>query len=298
MPLNHYSQYFSDSDSDSLDSDTLIFNRPIEIVSDFDGTMFMQDTGHVLVDSHGCGMESRKKLTDAIEEGEVSFKKGSEEMWSTLHISPKEAAEVLGNTMIIDEKFEQFFEFTQRKNINFTVISAGLKPILRTVLDEFLGKEDSAKIDIISNDAKVHSNGEVWTPVWIHNDTELGHDKSRSMSAFKERVAKKYPLEPLVIMIGDGISDIPVANHSDILFARRGESLERYCLKNNLPYIGYDNFEEIQKVITPLLEGNSFHKEKQNRSTWLRPELEHSQSDFSNENKITGQLQPTFLRLA
>ena len=54
---------------------------------DFDGTIFMQDTGHVLFDSHGCGAERREVLDQQIKSGERSFKAVSEEMWGSLNVS-------------------------------------------------------------------------------------------------------------------------------------------------------------------------------------------------------------------
>ena len=53
---------------------------------DFDGTIFMQDTGHVLFDSHGCGSEKREVLDGQIKSGERTFKEVSEEMWGSLNV--------------------------------------------------------------------------------------------------------------------------------------------------------------------------------------------------------------------
>ena len=63
--------------------------RKIICFSDFDGTIFMQDTGHVLFDSHGCGAERREVLDQQIKTGERSFKEVSEEMWGSLNVRTK-----------------------------------------------------------------------------------------------------------------------------------------------------------------------------------------------------------------
>ena len=44
------------------------------IFVDFDGTIFMQDTGHVLFDKYGCGAERRQILDEQIKTGERSFR--------------------------------------------------------------------------------------------------------------------------------------------------------------------------------------------------------------------------------
>ena len=46
----------------------------------------MQDTGHVLFDSHGCGTNRREVLDEQIKTGERSFKEVSEEMWGSLNV--------------------------------------------------------------------------------------------------------------------------------------------------------------------------------------------------------------------
>ena len=57
-------------------------------LTDFDGTIFLQDTGHVLFDSHGCGIETRKMLSRQIKSGERPFKEVFAEMWGSLNVRP------------------------------------------------------------------------------------------------------------------------------------------------------------------------------------------------------------------
>lgn len=44
----------------------------------------MQDTGHILPNNFGCGLEQRKILDEKIHSGERSFCGVSEEMWGLL----------------------------------------------------------------------------------------------------------------------------------------------------------------------------------------------------------------------
>lgn len=39
---------------------------------------------------------------------------------------------------------------------------------------------------------------------------------------------------PLIVFIGDGVSDLPAAREADVLFARRGLRLEEYCQENDI----------------------------------------------------------------
>ncbi|KAI1806036.1 HAD-like domain-containing protein [Daldinia bambusicola] len=231
--------------------------RKIICFSDFDGTIFMQDTGHVLFDNHGCGSERREKLDEQIKNGERSFRDVSEEMWGSLNVPFDDGFEVMKKNLEIDPDFESFHRYCLANDIPFNVISAGLKPILRRVLDTFLGEEASSHIDIVANDARISADGSEWKPIWRH-DTELGHDKAQSITEARRQAEEELRREnddgtattvPLIVFIGDGVSDLPAAREADVLFARRGLRLEEYCQEHGIAYIPFDTFADIQREI-------------------------------------------------
>src|ERR1700712_828629 len=126
----------------------------------------MQDTGHILFDAHGCGPSRREILDEQIKTGERSFREVSEEMWGSLNVPFEDGFVVMEESLEIDPDFQAFHRFCIANKIPFNVISAGLKPILRKVLDTFLGEEESAHIEIVANDAKISTDGSEWKPVW------------------------------------------------------------------------------------------------------------------------------------
>ena len=127
------------------------------------------------------------------------------------------------------------------------MISAGLKPILRRVLDQFLGEEESSHIEIVANGATINTPGTEWKPLWLH-DNELGHDKAQSMTEARAQATLAYEdgSVPLIVFVGDGVSDLPAARQADVLFARRGLRLEEYCIENKIPYLPFDTFADIK----------------------------------------------------
>jgi 2,3-diketo-5-methylthio-1-phosphopentane phosphatase len=207
---------------------------------DFDGTIFMQDTGHILFDNHGCGPTRREILDEQIKTGERSFREVSEEMWGSLNVPFEDGFEVMEKTLDIDPDFQAFHKFCINNNIPFNVISAGLKPILRKVLDTFLGEEESAHIEIVANDANITKDGKTWEPIWRH-DTELGHDKALSITEYRDsaKLESEDGTIPLIVLIGDGVSDLPAAREADVLFARRGLRLEEYCVEHKIREYSY-----------------------------------------------------------
>lgn len=58
---------------------------------------------------------------------------------------------------------------------------------------------------------------------------------------------------PLIIFIGDGVSDLPAAREADVLFARKGLRLEEYCIENNVPFTGFNSFSEIKKEVEAIM---------------------------------------------
>lgn len=107
----------------------------------------------------------------------------------------------------------------------------------------------------MANDAKIDEEG--WKPVWRH-DTELGHDKALSVQEARREAIEELRGEdgtvPLIVFIGDGVSDLPAAREADVLFARRGLRLEEYCIENNIKYIPFDTFADIEKEVKNIME--------------------------------------------
>ncbi|CAN8106174.1 unnamed protein product [Discula destructiva] len=226
--------------------------RKIVCFSDFDGTIFMQDTGHVLFDRFGCGSKKREILDEQIKTGERSFRDVSEEMWGSLNVPFDDGFDVMEDALDIDPAFHVFHKFCLDNGIPFNVISAGLKPVLRRVLDTFLGEEQSKSINIVANDADINDDGSEWKVKWRH-DTALGHDKAISMqearAAAEDDLVGEDGTIPLIVFIGDGVSDLPAARQADVLFARRGLRLEEYCQENAIAYTAFDTFADIQTAL-------------------------------------------------
>ena len=202
-------------------------------------------------------------------------------MWGSLNIPFEDGFEVMKEELELDTHFRDFHDYCVKNDIPFNVISAGLKPVLRRVLDTFLGEEavrhtpiafdlaeyraqrtdkrlvfeQSSKIDIVANDAEIKQDGSEWKPIWRH-DTELGHDKAASMVEAREQaeLACDDGTVPLIVFIGDGVSDLPAANQADVLFARRGLRLEEYCQESAIPYVPFDTFEDIKNKLEEIAE--------------------------------------------
>jgi len=202
-------------------------------------------------------------------------------MWGSLSIPFEDGFEVMEEKLEIDPDFKEFHQFCIQRDIPFNVISAGLKPVLRRVLDSFLGEEESNRIQIVANEMEFEgpnsSDGDAgaegrWKPVWRH-DTELGHDKALSITEARAEAALECDdgTIPLIVFIGDGVSDLPAAREADVLFARRGLRLEEYCLEHKIPYIGFDTFADVKREVEKIAQEDDELTKGEGRPTRFNP---------------------------
>jgi 2-hydroxy-3-keto-5-methylthiopentenyl-1-phosphate phosphatase len=61
--------------------------------------------------------------------------------------------------------------------------------------------------------------------------------------------------ETIFVFCGDGVSDISAAKHADVLFARKDRDLEFYCKRENIPFIPFDTFKQVEDVVRQLVDG-------------------------------------------
>jgi 2,3-diketo-5-methylthio-1-phosphopentane phosphatase len=267
----------SPEDSDASDSrrQVMIFSGRILFLDrtdgiDFDGTIMLGDTGHVLFDAHGCGEDRRKELDAAIHSGELSFRDASEQMWGSLNVPFDDGFEVMKERLEMDPDFQEFHDFCIARKIPFNVISAGLKPVLRRVLDEFVG-DQARHIDIVANDAEISADGSEWKVLWKDN-TDLGHDKAASIQEARLQASEVDDEQPpLIIFIGDGVSDLPAARECDVLFARRGLRLEEYCIEHDIKYIPFDTFKDIQREVAHIVSDDQKAKKETGMPKFYNP---------------------------
>lgn len=111
-------------------------------------------------------------------------------------------------------------------------------------------------IDIVANEAEITHDGSEWRPVWRHGGSQLGHDKGLSMMEARREVEEEEEEEevPLIVFIGDGVSDSPAMREADVLFARKGLRLEGYCVEHGIKYLPFGSFADIQMMLEEILE--------------------------------------------
>lgn len=211
------------------------------VFSDFDGTITTHDTLELIIDTHPTGYDMRMAFEADLLGGQTTFRAGLAKMFEQIEMEWEEAMRVVKAGSKIDPHFPEFAAWCSQRGMPVHVLSSGFRSIIQTMLND-AGVND---IRITSNFATVE--GRRWVLSW-NDDSGHGHDKAASLKAAKAAGKR-------VVFMGDGISDVASAAEADILFARKGRTLERIARERGLPFIPFDNFAEVKERLSAIVDG-------------------------------------------
>ncbi|KAF9911079.1 hypothetical protein BX616_010678 [Lobosporangium transversale] len=240
----------------------------IEVFSDFDGTISMEDTGCILIDS-GIGEETRKAMDVQVLNHELTFLDAMDIWWSSVNLTFEEGLELV-REVELDPGFLKFYAHVQTHKIPFSIVSCGLDIIIEKYMSWYLGEEEAKKLVILANYGKVVDKK--WL-VSYRDETPHSHDKSVCIKESKEQFKKEMveqqkqrelaketkqeqAEEHVIVFCGDGISDLSAAREADVLFARKGRNLEKYCRIHKIPFTPFDSFDQVRELIQGLQDGS------------------------------------------
>lgn len=230
--------------------------------SDFDGTITQSDSNDWLTDNLGFGQSQRKQGNQDVLEDRKNFRDSFTDMMASVHTPFNECISLLIKNIKLDPGFKAFYEWSLAQNIPVVVLSSGMEPIIRALLQHMLG--DSAdNISIIANDVKYHPdcNGDTkdgWEIVFRHPQSGFGHDKSKSIRPYAQLPASR---RPTLFYAGDGVSDLSAASETDLLFAKKGHDLVNYCVRKDMPFTLFEDWTTIHDKVKEIVAGKVTVKE-------------------------------------
>ena len=202
------------------------------IVSDFDGTITTRDTLSTFLKEYAP--KEWLILEDKWVKGEMGSAECLQKQFGLIkNISP-EMIEEFVDTIEIDSYFKEFNEIRLKNNVNFLILSDGLDYFINRILQ----KHGIKNIDIVSNHAEF-LNGKFTISFPNKNNgciKNYGTCKCDVIKILRQKYKEIY-------YIGDGTSDICVADKSDILFAK--STLLDYCKKIGLNCIEFGTYKEV-----------------------------------------------------
>lgn len=234
------------------------------VFTDFDGTVTLQDSNDYLTENLGFGRPRRLEINDDILDSKLTFRDGFREMLQSIPQAFPDCVDYLLQHIELDPGFVTFFHWCEAQGIPVVVVLSGMKPIIYALLKKLVGDDAVKNIEIISNDVRMVPDALEWEIVFKDPESGFGHDKSKSI---REYLAKHHyaandtnlalPGQPILFYCGDGVLDLLAAKETNLLFAKHGKDLIKYCIRENIPYTEFDSFNDIHDKIVKIVAANA-----------------------------------------
>ncbi|RDX43617.1 hypothetical protein OH76DRAFT_1458370 [Lentinus brumalis] len=237
-------------------------DKKFVVLSDWDGTITTRDSNDYMTDELGFGPEKRRQGNLDILAGKVTFRDAFREMLESVSAnghSFESCKEELKKNIKLDSGFKDFYQYCKAHDIPVVIISSGMAPIIRAVLSQLIGEEDSKDIEIVANEADVHEDGS-WSIKYRHPSSGFGHDKSQAILPYRQ-----LENPPTIFFFGDGVSDMSAARHADVLYVKQkpgGENdLAAFCNREGIPHILFEDFSHALRSVSAIVEGQKTAQE-------------------------------------
>ena len=145
----------------SITSDTpaLATSPKYIFFTDFDGTVTTKDSNDFMTDNLGYGTEKREQGNGDVLYGRVNFRDSFQEMMDSIKTPFDECISVLLKNIELDPGFKEFYAWARENNIPVVILSGGMQPVIRALLDKLL--EPGWDIQIVSNDVQSRSGKDI-----------------------------------------------------------------------------------------------------------------------------------------
>ena len=190
------------------------------IYSDFDGTITKYDAFDKII-AEVYSYATYKKLERLTIDNKLSS-----EMYLEMFNGIQYDIGPLANEL--DETFREFYEWTQHHHIEFYIVSAGFKTIIKHVLP-FVDPSI-----IYSNDF-TYNEDQTWK-VKMYDTLPI-----RKTEIIKMHEKPNYTS----IYLGDGLSDFKVIGKVDYLFCKKDSMLHKKCMLENHPHYVFTDFKDV-----------------------------------------------------
>ncbi|KAK5740787.1 hypothetical protein LTR17_004377 [Elasticomyces elasticus] len=224
--------------------------------TDFDGTITLQDSNDFMTDNIGFGGDKRRQGNKDVLDGTDTFRDSFRKMMDSVTRPFPQCIEYLVKNIKLDPGFTEYLDWALENNIPTVIVSSGMHPVIEAIMKNLVGEEKAAKIDIISNQVEGRPGKTIdqeggWQ-IKYHDESGFGHDKSLCIRPYANLPAGQ---RPTLFYAGDGVSDLSAARETDLLFAKKGHDLIRYCVKQNTPFTMFSDWTDILTKVKEIVEG-------------------------------------------
>jgi len=166
-----------------------------------------------------------------------------------------ECVDYLVENIKLDPHFNEFFQWALANNIPTVILSSGMEPVIRAILKNLVGP-DHVKLDVVANESVPRDGKSIdqeggWQ-IKYHDESGFGHDKSLTIRPYAQLPAEQ---RPTLFYAGDGVSDLSAARETDLLFAKEGHDLIRYCDMEGVPFTVFKDWSSILETVKEITAG-------------------------------------------
>jgi len=207
---------------------------------DFDGTISLDDVNELLFEVFG---DSRtRRLEEKFRAGELDDRRVLVEKFSHLDLTEKELKEFVREEVRLDPSFKQFLQLAEGLFREIVIVSGGFREYIEALFDR---EEIDFKGSIYAN--RLDFGGEGPSPRFLHQvDPNDCHQPFGVCGCCKWLIFQRRRTEGTrTVYIGDGLTDRCLAEEVDLLFAKEGELLAKYCDERGIPYRPFSDFREL-----------------------------------------------------
>lgn len=206
----------------------------LAVLTDFDGTVTIDDVGSSLIDKYA---DPKTFIYDRQwKKGLIGSEKAHRIQYSSITAKEDQLEEYILK-MEIHPSFFPFVEYLHQREIPLSIVSDGFDFYIKPLLEKY-----SLTIPYYSN----HMDP-------LHKSFSFPYQDSSCWRCANCKVKSvKYHLKrgERVIYIGDGLSDLYGALISDVIFTKRGKNLEKSLLERGVrDFISFDSFSEISRAM-------------------------------------------------
>ncbi|KAK4544909.1 hypothetical protein LTR36_003814 [Oleoguttula mirabilis] len=223
--------------------------------TDFDGTITLQDSNDFMTDNIGFGGEKRRQGNKDVLGNKETFRESFRKMMDSVKTPYPECIDYLVKNIKLDPYFNEYFQWALKNKIPTVILSSGMEPVIRAILKNLVGP-DHDKLDIISNHVEAREGKSIdqeggWK-IKYHDESDFGHDKSLTIRPYGNLPADQ---RPTLFYAGDGVSDLSAARETDLLFAKKGHDLIKYCVTENIPFTVFEDWSSILDSVKKIVAG-------------------------------------------
>ncbi|KAJ2966775.1 hypothetical protein NQ176_g9989 [Zarea fungicola] len=239
--------------STNSDTPALATNPKFIFFTDFDGTITTADSNDFMTDTLGFGKAQREADNQEVLAGRAHFRDMFYSMMDSIKTPFDECLRLLLENITLDPGFKEFYNWSQENNVPIVILSGGMEPVIRALLDKMLGK--GWNMQIVSNDVAPIADGrsineEGGWKIVFHDDSIHGHDKSIELRKYSS-----LPSRPTMFYAGDGVSDLSAAKETDLLFAKEGKDLVTWCENEKVPFVTFRDWTSISQTVKDVVAG-------------------------------------------